>query len=81
MNYFEHVKKCNRHNLRAFRPFILENDKLGNICHKFGEKLLAFKDVFKEMGTAITFSNNLKTYSTRNHAISEVVNKLILQGH
>lgn len=81
MNYIEHVYKCNRHDLMAFRPFILENIKLGNIRHEFVNKLLAFKDVFKEMGTAITLSKNLKSFSTRNHAISEVVNELILQGH
>ena len=81
MSYIEHVNKCNRHNLLAFRPFILENIKLGNIRHEFVNKLLAFKDVFKERGPAITLSEKLKTFSTRNHAISEVVNELILQGH
>ena len=81
MSYIEHVNKCNRHNLLAFRPFILENIKLGNIRHEFVNKLLAFKDVFKERGPAITLSEKLKTFSIRNQAISEVVNELILQGH
>ena len=49
MNYIEHVNKCNRHNLLAFRPFILENIKLGNIRHDFVNKLLAFNDIFKEI--------------------------------
>ena len=78
MNYIEHVNKCNRHNLLAFRPFILENIKLGNIRHEFVNKLLAFKDVFKEIGMAITLSKKLKSFSTRNQAVSEVVNELIL---
>ena len=80
MNYFEHIEKCNSHNLDAFRPFILENIELGYFREEFATKLLLFKDVFEELGNGLTLSVRLKDFPARSQAIDEVVKELILQG-
>ena len=80
MNYIEHIKICNLHNLNAFRPFTLESCQLGYIRHEFAEKLLEFANVFEESGVTITLSKKLKTFKNRSRAINEVVNELICQG-
>ena len=80
MSYLEHINKCNFYNLKAFRPFTLENIPVGYIRHEFAAKLLRFRDVFNESGRAVTLSKKLKDFSTRSLAVNAVINELILQG-
>lgn len=81
MAYLDHIRRCNAHDLRKFRPWSIEGRAVGWLRHDFIEHLRGFSGIFTmpEDGP-IALAAALSTPAERTEAIAGICRSLAAEG-
>jgi len=80
MAYFDHIRRCNAHDLSRYRPWQIGGETVGWLRHDFVERLRGFPDVFKIAGERIALAQLLAQPSDRTEALHSVGEALAEAG-
>ena len=80
MSFRERIAACNRHDLRGFRPFLIDGNRLGSVRHALADRLRAFPDVFAVRDDAVAMQPWLADQPSRSAAVASVLAHLRADG-
>jgi 8-oxo-dGTP pyrophosphatase MutT (NUDIX family) len=80
MAYLDHVRCCNAHDLRRFRPWRIDGRVVGFLRLDFIERLRAFPSVFRIGADGIALAPHLTTFAARTAALAAVCERLAADG-
>ena len=80
MSYLDRIAECNRHDLSAFRPFLVGSDRVGWLRQPFAERLLAEDSVFVETDGTGALAPELIDFESRSAAMVPVLRALEAEG-
>jgi hypothetical protein len=80
MTFSDRIAECNAHDLRGFRPFVIDDVQVGWVRHGFAARLAAFGTVFVVDEQAVRLASVLRTPDDRTRAVADVVRALADEG-
>lgn len=80
MAYFDHIARCNRHDLSGFRPWFIGETQAGWMRHAFAERLRTFPDVFSVTESRVRLASSLDSPAARAQHLAAVGAELVGAG-
>jgi hypothetical protein len=80
MTFSDHIAACNTHDLRGFRPFVIDDAQVGWVRHAFAYRLAAFGMVFVVDKHSVRLAAALRTPEERTRAVDDVMRTLAAEG-
>ena len=80
MAYIDHIDACNRHDLTAFRPFVVDARHVGWINPKLARRLADFPACFAVTEERVYLVDGLRDGAARSAAVAEVADRLVDSG-
>lgn len=80
MTFSDRIAECNAHDLRGFRPFLIDDVQVGWVRHALATRLAAFGTVFAVDEAAVRLAAALRTPEERTRAVDAVVRALADEG-
>lgn len=80
MSFLDRIRECNVHDLSGFRPFLVGDQRLGWMRHRFAERLAPFAEVFQVSEAAVHLHPRLDSFDARSAAIAAVLRELSREG-
>ena len=81
MSFLDRIAACNAHDLRGFRPFLVDGARIGWLRRSLIERLADMGDVFEIADDHVRLRPALTGFDDRSRALSEVVDALAAAGH
>jgi 8-oxo-dGTP pyrophosphatase MutT (NUDIX family) len=79
MSYLHHIRACNAHDLRGFRPFRSQGRQLGWVRHALAERLRGFSEVFDVRPDGVELLGP-PDFERLSATMAEVVDVLVGEG-
>ncbi|MDA1309366.1 MAG: DUF4743 domain-containing protein [Proteobacteria bacterium] len=80
MNFLDHIRRCNAHDLTRFVPWFIGAGRAGYVRPALAKRLRDFPDVFETGAGGLMLSPSLQTPSERTAALEDVLAKLREEG-
>ena len=82
MSFLDRIKAANRRDMRRYRPFLVDNQRVGFVNREFVERLRHWPDVFAISEQTLSLSPSLDAadVASRSAAVDQVVRELRGQG-
>lgn len=80
MSYLEHVRICHRWEPELYRPFLIEDRRMGRVSRDFAVILKDFPEVFLVSDVAVSLNPALEDFEARSAAVEEVMRELARRG-
>tara|TARA_R110000868_G_scaffold10900_5_gene52732 strand:- start:4101 stop:4955 length:855 start_codon:yes stop_codon:yes gene_type:complete len=80
MSLFDHIARCNAHDLSGFLPFVVDGRTVGHIRKRHLVHLERFPDVFSLSDTGVALADRLHDYDARSAAVDSVMRHLAETG-
>ncbi len=80
VSLLDRVRLCRRRDMTRFRPFLIEDRRLGWVRHGFADRLRAFPRTFVVEAEAVRLAPALGDFETRSCAVAEALRALADDG-
>ena len=80
MSLLDRVRLCHRRDMTHFRPFLIEDRRLGWVRHGFADRLRAFRRTFAVEAEAVRLAPALGDFDSRSRAVAEALRALAEDG-
>jgi hypothetical protein len=80
VSYLDRIDACNSHDLKHFRPFFVDDLRVGWIKHELTEQLKRWPDVFQVKQSEVTLNSQLRTFEQRTEIVREITERLLEEG-
>ncbi len=80
MSYLDRINTCNTFDLDHFRPFRVENMRVGWVKHAFAEHLQRWPEIFQIKPDGVELSPHLHSFAERTQAMEHATQALVAQG-
>jgi isopentenyldiphosphate isomerase len=80
MSFLERITDCNTYDLTRFRPFSVDQQRLGWVRRDFMPLLAEFADVFVVDADGVSLHPRLSSFATRSDAVAPVLQTLAARG-
>ncbi|WP_119461397.1 DUF4743 domain-containing protein [Rhodospirillaceae bacterium SYSU D60014] len=80
MSLVDRIRICNRRDMTHFRPFLIDDARVGWVKHAFAERLADFPAVFTVGGDSVRLAANLDSFEIRSRAVQDVLDRLRSEG-
>jgi 8-oxo-dGTP pyrophosphatase MutT (NUDIX family) len=80
MSYLQRIRTCQRWEPEDYRPFVIEDRRMGRVGRDFAAVLARYPKVFLVSDAAVSLNPVLEDFETRSEAVEEVMRELEAQG-
>lgn len=80
MSLLERIASCHRHDLRRYRPFLVEGRRVGFMRQDMAEELRRYPSVFRVNAEEVGVAEHLDTFDYRTSAIDSVMREMRQDG-
>ena len=80
MSYMKHIIACNRHNLKTFKPFVVDGVTIGHVRPALVAEVAKYPEIFMVSERRLTFTGTLIGFERRSAAMAHVAADLVKRG-
>jgi 8-oxo-dGTP pyrophosphatase MutT (NUDIX family) len=82
MSFLDRIRACNNvQDFSAFRPFVVEDRRVGWVGDAFAREIARFGDVFGVENGTVRLASGLDSYAARTGAVGSALRALAAEGH
>lgn len=80
MSYLQRIRTCQKWDPDGYRPFVIEDRRLGRVERDFARVLADYPEVFLVSDAAVSLNPVLEDFESRSVAVAEVMRELEARG-